>query len=61
MLDDTIRFLQERDADAYAGYLRDLKRELQEPREIVLHDADLHALGSGRGCVIRDGVAVYYD
>jgi hypothetical protein len=36
-------------------------QEPQEPREIVLRDEDLHALGSGRGCVIRDGVAVYYD
>jgi hypothetical protein len=38
-----------------------LSQEPQEPREIVLRDEDLHALGSGRGCVIRDGVAVYYD
>ncbi len=38
-----------------------LSQELREPRDIVLRDEDLRALGSGRGCVIRDGVAVYYD
>jgi hypothetical protein len=61
MLDDTIRFLEERDADVYARYLRDLKQQLLEPPELVLDKADLQTLGSGRGCVIRDGVAVYYD
>jgi hypothetical protein len=61
MLDDIVRFREDHDSNAYAAYLRDLKRELERPRDIVLSQEDLEALGLGRGCVIRDGVAVYYD
>jgi hypothetical protein len=61
MLDDIIRFLEDHDSNEHAAYLRDLKQQLERPREIVLCQEDLEALGSGCGCVIRDGVAVYYD
>lgn len=61
VLDDIIAFLEGHDAGVFADYLRELKQELDEPRRIVLSQQDLDALGSGLGCVIRDGVAVYYD
>lgn len=55
------RTLDEYDANLYAGYLRDLRLELREPPEFVLRHEPLHVRGSGRGRVIHDGVAVWFE
>jgi len=55
------RSLDEYDADLYAGYLRDLRQELQEPPELLPCHEPLLVHGSGRGRVTHDGVAVWFE
>jgi hypothetical protein len=49
--------VEERDADVYAAYVSDLRRELLEPPEFVLCDRPLQP----RGRVIRGGLADWWE
>jgi len=53
--------LEERDADVYRGYLRDLRQELLEPPRALFCREPLEVLGGGRARAIRDDAAAWFD
>jgi hypothetical protein len=53
--------VEERAADAYAGYVSDLRQEVLEPPEFILRDEVLQSRGAGRDRAVRDGVADWFE